>query len=193
MPLLYSPRGNCPTSLRLTSTTSTARMGTHTRYYPARPRTKIRTLRLICSCAREFGEDINNSTAPWSWRRRVFAATLSCSEEENHTSTINHDGDHCEQQDGGCQNSTTRSAEDSRVGSKTDGVKRSGAAVVVLWALVHKASPVPRILARGYHRLKAKKCQDVLFLRPMMYVLRQGGAGGSDPVLSRRGLRLFRM
>ena len=38
MLVLYSPRESCPRSPRLTSTTTTARLDTPTRYYSARPR-----------------------------------------------------------------------------------------------------------------------------------------------------------
>ena len=41
------------------------------------------------------------------------------------SSMTNDDGDHCEKQEGGCQNSTTFSVEYSSVGLKTDGAESS--------------------------------------------------------------------
>ena len=72
-PAMYSPRGNRPTSLRLTSTTSIALLDTLTRFYTARPRSsKGSPSRGGCGSARG---------APW---RGIFAKVSSgpCTHEQ---------------------------------------------------------------------------------------------------------------
>ena len=71
-----------------------------------------------------------SSSAQRSWKRRAFSAFIYCSAQEYDTSsTANDDGDRCEKQDGGSQNSTTCSIEYSKVGSNTDGAEPS----VMIW------------------------------------------------------------
>ena len=66
-----------------------------------------------------------------------------------------YEGDHCEKQEGGCQNSTTCSVEYSNIGSTTDGAEPSRPAAYYAkntGPLVHETTPVPRILAWCHHR-----------------------------------------
>ena len=77
-------------------------------------------------CALGSGEDIMSSSAQRSWKRRTFSAIINCSAQEYDTSyTTNDEGDHCEKQEGGCQNSTTCFVEYSSLGSKADGAEPS--------------------------------------------------------------------
>ena len=86
----------------------------------------LRKPRPMHLCARESGEDILSSWARWSWKERAFSAIIDCSAPEYDTSsTTNDEGNHCEKQEGGCQNSTTCAVQYSSVGSKTDGADPS--------------------------------------------------------------------
>ena len=67
-----------------------------------------------------------SSSARWCWKCRALSAIINCSALEYDTSsTKNNEGDHCEKQEGGCQNSTTCSVEYSSLRSKTDGAEPS--------------------------------------------------------------------
>ena len=87
---------------------------------------KVCTPRPMGLCAFGPGEDIMSSWARWSWKERAFSAIIDCSAPEYDTSsTTNDEGNHCEKQEGGCQNSTTCAVQYSSVGSKTDGADPS--------------------------------------------------------------------
>ena len=77
-------------------------------------------------CEIGSGEDIMNSSQRRSWKRRAFSGIINCSVQDYDTlSSTSDEGNHCEKQVGGCQNSTTCSVEYSSLGSKTDGAEPS--------------------------------------------------------------------
>ena len=97
-------------------------------------------------CVLGSDDDIMSSAARWSLKRLAYAAIINCSAQEYDTpSTTNDEGDHCEKEDGGFQN-TTLSVEYSREGSTADGANPSEA-VMGIWACnvpvrEHQASAV---------------------------------------------------
>ena len=77
-------------------------------------------------CALGSGEEVMSSSVRRSSKKRAFSAIINCSAREYHTSsTTNDEGDHCEKQEGGCQNNTNCSVEYSRLPSKTNGAEPS--------------------------------------------------------------------
>ena len=77
-------------------------------------------------CALASGEYIMSSSARRSSKRGAPSAIINCSAQVYDTSSATNDKEnHCEKQEGGCQNSTTCSVEYSSVGSNTDGAEPS--------------------------------------------------------------------
>ena len=110
--------GFCQNLAKLPARTASSRTQSQTTL------SKLRTPRPKRLCALESGEDIMSSSVRRSWTRRAFSAIINCSAQEYDTSsTTNDEGDHCEKQEGGCQDSTTCSVEYSSLGSKTDGAE----------------------------------------------------------------------
>ena len=96
------------------------------------------------------------SSARRSSKRRACSAIINCFAHKYDTASMTkYEGDHCEKQEGGCQNSTTCSVEYSNLGSTTDGAEPSRPAAYYAkntGPLVHETTPVPRILAWCHHR-----------------------------------------
>ena len=144
-----------------------------------------------CACALGSGEDIMSSSARWSWKRRVFSAIINCFAQEYDTSsTRNDEAGHCEEQEGGCQNSTTCSVEYSSLWSKTDDAEPSvsiwGAGSVLLrerWAPGAREQTGPTDPGLVAPSLIGEKWPEVTRAAPDGLCRRPRRTGGSEPVL----------
>ena len=103
-----------------------------------------------------------------------------------------NDGDHCEKQEGGCQNSTTSSVYYSSIRSdrrcRAVGEYLGGRQYTTLRTLGPWCTRRVRShLAWWHHRSQVKNGQKVLLLRPMVSVVGQGGQGALTPSCLTRG------
>ena len=177
--------GFCENLAKLPARTASSRTRSRTAL------SKLLTPRLMRSCALGSGEGIMSSSARWSWKKRVFSAIINCKAQEYYTSsTTNDEGDHCEKQEGGCQNSTTCSVEYSSLGSKTDGDEPSvsiwGAGSVLLrerWAPGARDEYRPTDPGLVSPSLTGEKRPEGACAPRDGLCRRPRGAGGSEPVL----------
>ena len=134
---------------------------------------------------------IMTSSARRSQKRRAFSDIINCSAREYDTlPTINNDGDHCENQAGGCQNSTTCPVEYSSVGLKTDGAEpsvmvwRVGSVLFrERWALGARDEFGPMDSGLVIPSLLSIKWPEGARAAPDGICCRPRGAGGSESVL----------